>query len=334
MLLHLARSNPKTYERIGRKRRLDMNNTALVTTQTVAMARMSGLNDTQLRKMRSFLKHMGNVDLKLSAKQLKEIDATVGIQETEPSVVFGSHAFEWATSSAKGKDKRAPELCEHWNADVLKEIASEIDLHLQCLFDIEQQVTVPTIDYIAPGFVDKGVVILFGGDHGDKSCPISAKINFMSPEERKKQNTINLQCPTIQIASVDCSKDAFELLQNTVMPRIREQLIRLQGSVAVVAFDVKEPTKRFKALLVPRSIDLPNVQFNDMVMGDTRALSMHCPCNHSLHGNTVDLSTFFDNNTLVADLRITICISNFHGLCVDDLAFQAMLVGMTNSSGS
>jgi len=285
MLMHFARTKPNKCARIGRQRRLNVNSPVLVTTQTVAMARLTGLNDTQLKKVRSHLKHVGAVDLKLSKKELTEIDNTVGM-DTETSVAHGCHTCEWATSEAKGKEKKPPEVCEHWNSDILKEIAAETDPHLKHRFTKEEHLlTPPSLDCGVAGFEGNGILSLIGGDHGDKACPTSAKMNLVSPVVRKGMKDLNCQCPTVQIASIDCPKDVCDLLKKTAMPRTRTQLILSQGSAAVVVCNRHTPRKRFRTVIVQGSINLLAAQFNEAFTGDIRQLSMTCSCHNGYNNN-------------------------------------------------
>jgi hypothetical protein len=53
---------------------------------------------------------------------------------------------------------------------------------------------------------------------------------MLPPEERKKLGQLAYQCPFITFfASVlQCSTDSYSLMDNTVMPLIKEQLIELK----------------------------------------------------------------------------------------------------------
>jgi hypothetical protein len=50
---------------------------------------------------------------------------------------------------------------------------------------------IPVLDYVGDGFVNPGVTVLFGGDHGDKHCPISCKINLSPPSIRKEKKQLS-----------------------------------------------------------------------------------------------------------------------------------------------
>jgi hypothetical protein len=95
MLTHLAKAHPDHYTRVGQKRDLSMRTIALNTPQTVALARVGRLNDVRLKRLRSFLKHVGNVNVELSASEVQRIDNQVAWHRTKETV-FGSCLHEWS----------------------------------------------------------------------------------------------------------------------------------------------------------------------------------------------------------------------------------------------
>ena len=232
---------------VGRKRKLSTQAVALTTSQTIALARVCRLNDFQLKKMKSFLLQVGQVRIQLSIKQQQQIDFQVGLHRTNQAD-FGTYMHEWALT--KGKEKKPPEQVLFWNTDLSKEIEAEVDLHFQHLFCGDNKShsdnnnkpeikNIPSLDYVADGFEKPGITVLFGGDHGDKHCPISCKINLSSPTIRKQKQNLGYQCPVIQFASVACSTDAYDLMANTVMPLVKKQITDLKSSAVVTVFDKK-----------------------------------------------------------------------------------------------
>jgi hypothetical protein len=108
------------------------------------------------------------------------------------------------------------------------EIEAEVNLYIRHLFllDTDNELNaIPLLDYVADGFDQPGVMVLFGGDHGDKHCPISCKINLSSPTVQKEKRQLSYQCPVVVFASVECSTDAYSLMDSTVMPMVKQQLI-------------------------------------------------------------------------------------------------------------
>ena len=131
-----------------------------------------------------------------------------------------------------------------------------------------------------------------------------------------------------QIASIDCSKDSFELLSNTAMPRIKSQLIALRNCSAHVVYSTRHPTRYKKAFLWPKTLDLWSLGTQNEILS------------FSVTGQSqfVDLTLYFDAETdddfSFKDLRIKRVITHFNDLYVGDLAFLAMVIGMNNSAGA
>jgi hypothetical protein len=131
MLAHLDKYYPDLYSTVGQKRHLSTRSVSLNTAQTIALARVGKLNDTRMKKIKSFLKHVGKINLELSLKEQEQIDAEVYLHRTKDAT-FGKRLYEWARY--KGKEKKAPELVKYWNCDLAKEVEAEVDLHLKSLF--------------------------------------------------------------------------------------------------------------------------------------------------------------------------------------------------------
>ena len=328
VLLYLAKTQPETYLKVANARKLRISPEVLNTPQTIALGRLCGLNDTQMAKLRSFLNHVGKAELKLVRTEVSRIDREVGLHPNTPVPTFDTFLLEWSTTKSKGVEKKLPEHCSYWNANVMVEVASEIDLCFHSMFVEEPNMVIKSLDYYAPGFIDKpGIIVLFGGDHGAGACPCSMKLNFSSPQQRKERGELNWRCPTIQIASIDCSKDSFELLANTVMPAIKSQLIQLRSMSAYIVYCHRRPHHFRKAFLWPNNVDPRSVQITDTTLTYQVGVQHH----------SINLQGYFDadeNDFSFADLRVTKVISNFHDLYVGDLAFLCMTIGMNNSAGS
>jgi len=151
MLVYLAKTYSETCLRVGKEKNLPLQTEVLTTPQTLVMGRLTGVNDTQMAKLRSHLKHIGNIELKLTKKEVDRIDRSVGINELLPHVVFESFTLEWCTTKGKSVEKKPPEECNYWNSDLLVEVAAEIDLfHCSMFLDKPGMMTVPQLDYGAP----------------------------------------------------------------------------------------------------------------------------------------------------------------------------------------
>jgi hypothetical protein len=330
MLSHLAKCHPEKFHQVGKNRKLSTRTVALSTVQSIALARVGKLNDFRMKKIKSYLRHVGKVNLQLSVKEQERIDLAVGLYRTKEAT-FGSYLHEWASS--KGKEKKPPEAIHYWNASLANEIEVEVDLYLQHLFlqnKDDSSYTMPCIDYDTNGFATKGITVLFGGDHGDKHCPISCKLNLSKPEERKTRKELSYQCPVVCFASVQCSKDAFDLMNQTVMPTIKQQLLQLQQSSLVTVFHTRNMQNCFRSFMVPSSIRPSTIAFLlKTINGD------NIPCMTFAHGEepnpifgSIDIVDQVFHDIPFFELGAKVTVTKFNELFIGDLAFLAMLIGM------
>jgi hypothetical protein len=341
MLLYLAKTFPDKYSSVGQKRKLSIRTVALDTAQTIALARVGRLNDTRMKKIRSFLRQVGKVNLQLSDKEQQRIDIQVGLHRTK-SATFGSCLHEW--SRTKGKEKKPPEQVYYWNSNLAHKVEAEVDLYRRhILLEHPDSTTIPVIDYKADGFDKAGITILFGGDHGDKHCPISCKLNLSPPIVRKEKKQLSYQCPVVTFASVQCTKDAYDLMDSTVMPKIKQQLIDLKKSSVVVVYHKKNITTNFRSYIVPSSIRPTTIAFllqqtNEAVDDtDNKKITMTYAYGEDIAAPTfgsvaIEDPVFIDVPHF--ELGAKLIVSCFNELFIGDLAFLAMLIGMNNSSGS
>jgi hypothetical protein len=329
MLTYLAKKAPDTYGQIGSKRKLLTQPIVLDTAQTVALARVGNLNDDRLAKVHSFLRQVGEVDLKHAAAELKAMDSTVGLERTT-NVTFGRYVHEWTTDSTK--EKKPPELIEFWNCDLQSEIEAEVDMYLSSVFKVDDNASpiIPAIDYKAHGFDTKGVTVLIGGDHGDKNCPISMKIQFTSPQERKRLRHLSFHCPMVQFASVKCSKDTYLLLNSTIMKTIKEQLAALDQSSMVTVFNNQNVRQCYRSFMAPTTINKASIAFRLDV--DRASILMTYSYDGDKFGSIALSDPFTDVPHYHLEAKVVIC--RFNQLYIGDLAFLAMLLGMNSSSGS
>ena len=196
ILTYLARNKKPDFQQVANKERAADKKPALSTSQTVALSRILNLNGKQQQQMRSYMNRIGNVQLSYKQMDLAKIDSEVGVHAVE-APVFGVYTHEWALTKSKKHEKRLPEKCHYWNVDLSAQVCAEIDLHIQHKLTMNNSNANHSIemviDYMSPGFDSKGIAILFGGDHGDKSCPMSVKMNLASPQQRKEKGKLNYQ---------------------------------------------------------------------------------------------------------------------------------------------
>ena len=176
------------------------------------------------------------------------------------------------------------------------------------------------------------MVVLFGGDHGDQNCPISCKINLASPLVRKEKQLLGYQCPVVTFASVECSTDAFELMNKTIMPRVKQQLIELDNSSMVTVYHRTNFTKAFRSYMVPSTISTSTIAFK-RVEGEGEYTNLGSILMTYSFGNNQQQPSF--GSIRVDDpVFAEVVISFLKQLFIGDLAFLAMLVGMNHSAGA
>lgn len=64
----------------------------------------------------------------MAQKEVNRIDKDVGLHDQMPNAIFKSHTLEWSTTAGMNREKKLPEHYCYWNADLLVEVAAEIDL--------------------------------------------------------------------------------------------------------------------------------------------------------------------------------------------------------------
>jgi len=113
MLQCLAVTQPKAYLCVANQKKICLATPALNMPQTLALGRLTGINGTQMSKMRSFLKNVGNADLKLSKKEIDRIDHDVGNHKRTPPPSFNTFTLEWSSTSGKSNKKKPQEACSY-----------------------------------------------------------------------------------------------------------------------------------------------------------------------------------------------------------------------------
>jgi hypothetical protein len=152
--------------------------------------------------------------LELSPKVIDKSGQEAGIR-TETGPIFGEYEhFEVS---------KEPQVCQFFNTQLGEDICREIEGYLFKLIlspsDGAAFSEIPSLDYCAPSS-EKGITILLGGDHGDRYFRFHAKIHLTSPMERIKCRDLFYECPIVQIACCECTKDKYIILKETVKPRL------------------------------------------------------------------------------------------------------------------
>lgn len=144
----------------------------------------------------------------------------------------------------------------------MDEVTAEVNLHIAKHFieDPHSQV-IPTLDYKAHGFKRPGVTVLLGGDHGDKKLSNKRQLNLTSPEHRKHDGDLNKGCPMVQFASVECTKDTYSMLNNRIMPKVKEDIKALQNSAILTVYRSQNVQGNFRSYHVPTDIHQGTIAF-------------------------------------------------------------------------
>jgi hypothetical protein len=174
------------------------------------------------------------------------------------------------------------------------------------------------------------VTVLFGGDHGDKHCPIFCNINLSPPSIRKEKKQLSYQCPIVVFASVECSKDAYSLMNSTVMPRIKSQLTELKESSIVTVYHRTDKTNVFRASRVPSSIRAGTIGF---IESRTEVLRMTFSHGTAATFGSIDIDDPVFLGVQFFELEAKVVNNKFNDLFIGNLAFLAMLIGMNHSAG-
>ena len=133
------------------------------------------------------------IKLRNNADEVKFLQSCTGVL---PLPKFGLYEYN--------HPKRGLDPCRFWTLSIPTEMERLVD---EQLYDMatKKQALVP-FDYSLPDRPPgtKGVVVLFGGDHGDTAFRYHMKVNLSSPAVRKERRELSYQCPTTQLGFVDC----------------------------------------------------------------------------------------------------------------------------------
>jgi hypothetical protein len=125
-----------------------------------------------------------------------------------------------------------------------------------------------------------------------------------------------------QIGYVECAKDRYDLLKETIMPSLYESLKKLQKSCVVTVFDKTDPNK-LQSFVVPRNINMRSIRISEH-----KVISFTCGDDaqqlHEIKFNACD-DVFHWN------LQCVKTISQFFDFYIGDLAFLALILGLVNS---
>jgi hypothetical protein len=312
-LRYMGMYHGEEFTKVAEVYRADVRKT-FNTFETEGFASYIGLNLKQLEKCRGWLRQQGIV-MELQKKETEKICDEVGIRkETEPT--FGVCEFEIS--------EKETEACPYWHANIIEDVCSEIEMHHRHL--LMEGNDVSSLDYQPKGLNCAGINVLFGGDHGDKYFRMFCRLQLTSPELRKQKGDMSYGCPQLMIGNIECKKDHYELLYDTIMPTIDLALGRMKESSVIMLFN-KEDASACKAFMVPKTIIMHTVH----VVGN----SMRYKCQGD--PDQWREETFPTSRSPTAHEAIKYdsrrVITSFQSFLTGDCAYLCMTQGLNNSSG-
>jgi hypothetical protein len=257
--------------------------------------------------------------LENSGKIKKQIADEAGIRESSKPVI---DTFIFVHEDAE------TEPCPYWNANIEEDICSEIEMYyLSCFLEHKNEddrAFVPqAMNYHPNGLTGEGINYLIGGDHGDGKFRMFMRFHFTSPATRKEKRDMSLSCPQIQISYIDCKKDRYELLKNTVMPEANRIYKKLKQSSILLAYDRRNPTFQ-KAFIVPSDIQQNSIRFDMTGTLNYMADEWHSVILPETRKPAVEQ---------LANMEFKVVVKSFQGFLIGDLAFLATVLGLNNSDG-
>lgn len=91
---------------------------------------------------------------------------------------------------------------------------------------------------------ESGVDFPIGADHGVGALSAFAKLNLSSPQERRHSGKPGDGCLEFQVGYAECTKDNYDVLENTIAPNLSEGIKELATSKLVVVSNGKKTEKK------------------------------------------------------------------------------------------
>ena len=280
---------------------------------TLSIKKDVGLGKKQLEKLVSVMKHNWNVHLQCSTRRRRFLDKQLRLDEEQ--LKFGKYTF---------KTKEGSERCEYYTSNVLNDISRLIDIHLigKRMRDFDYNGSPLNYKTHTNEF---GIDTIVGGDHGKRAFRLFLKLNLSSPETRKEKQQISFDCPMVQIAYIECSKSNRELLENTIMKDLNEQLEELENKKVVLVYTEDEygALNQWTTYVVPKTCNISNCTIDqDFVidMGDDLKINLK-------------EREIFMNCQSSTEFTIREIVHNFELFVLGDLEFECQVMGMNKSDG-
>jgi hypothetical protein len=326
ILTYLAEKHTADFENIAKVKRNLQCLPCMSTISTEALSILTKFTGQQLKDTRSFIYHETGLRIKHKADESDELGKG-------PQPVFGEYTYH--------EGGKYVEKIRYWTTDTCEEAAHAIQQHYCEMVDEHESIEsaapltlLPSLDYDLPNG-KRGCTAMAGGDHGDIAFRFHWQFQLTSPQHRKQKNDLSLGCKLAQVGYVECKKDKFEILENTIMAKLEESRQLLIDSCAVAVYTAGKLTEN-RVIFLPKEID--NARSTIVVSGDGigRELRFCCKqgtcrqeqnCEEQPHTKALD--TCF-NSEKVSDLHWSLAVSHFNDLYVADLELLANLIGMLN----
>jgi hypothetical protein len=326
ILTYLAEKHTADFENIAKVKRNLQCLPCMSTISTEALAILTKFTGQQLKDTRSFIFHETGLRIKHKTDESDELGKG-------PQPVFGEYTYH--------EGGKYVEKIRYWTTDTCEEAAHAIEQQYCEMVDDHESMEsaapltfLPSLDYELPNG-ERGCTAIAGGDHGDIAFRFHWQFQLTSPELRKEQNDLSLGCKLAQVGYVECKKDKFEILENTIMGKLEESRQMLIKSSAVAVYTAGKLTET-KVYFIPKEIDAARSTIGVSQDGIGRELRFCCKqgtcrqeqsCEEQPHTRALDIRF---NSEQVSDLHWIIAVSHFNDLYVADLELLANLIGMLN----
>ena len=282
----------------------------LLTVESQALRMYVRLTERQFFGLAGFFRTRHNIKLENKPKELRLLQSISG---TMPIPKFGLFKYN--------SPKHGLNVCKYWTISLVDETERVVDELLDTM--IREDEPLLPFDYKSPVSTDSpGINVLFGGDHGDIAFRHHMKLQLSSPQIRKERRLLSYRCPEVQIGFIQCRKDAYEVLVNTIVKPIRRSLQELRTSSLIVVHSTRQRGV-VKSIMCPKTVDPEQLQFEQAANG---RWSMR-------FGSFIkDLPPMFDMMCTKEEIRCYRAISSFNEFHIGDLEFLANQAGMKNSS--
>ena len=131
----------------------------------------------------------------------------------------------------------------------------------------------------------------------------------------------------IQIAYIQCGKDTYDLLEETIMPKLDKEIQEIQKGKVVLVHDKEERTgkmTKWKSYIVPNTTNM-----NNLYIDDNNCIKVN-------DSYTIDLNQEkrFKGIQDFSKFKVDVIVDNFYDFYIGDIVFLSLLLGMENSDGS